>query len=195
MGTILKSALGFFTGGASTWVIYLLLAAASAGAGAYATHRFDLATIDSLKLAQQQAIITAQDEAIKKQRAIDAQNWSAAAAEAQAQQTITTRTVTIEKEVPKYVHDFVPVPGETQTITVGCITYGFVRVLDAAALGVDPASLDLAPGQSDDTCTALKDTDLASAIVENYGIANGNAEQLDALIASVKNNAATAEAK
>jgi hypothetical protein len=54
-------------------------------------------------------------------------------------------------------------------------------VLDAAALGVDPDTLSLAPGQSDGSCAPVKASDLAASVAGNYGAARANAEQLTAL--------------
>lgn len=192
MGTLLKALLSSATGALGGFWGYAAaagFAAVVAGTGAgWTVHAVDLGTINGMKAAQAQAVADASSAAFKEQRSIDARNWSAAAAEVTAQGSIAQNTRTITKEVTQYVHDYVPVPGPTQTVTVGCITYGFVRVLDAAVFGVDPASLPLASGQSDDACTSIDAAALARAIVGNYGIARSNAEQLDALIAAVKAN-------
>jgi hypothetical protein len=78
-------------------------------------------------------------------------------------------------EVPRYV-----------TKDQACITYGFIRVLDAAAHGVDPATLNLPAGKSDGTCAPLEPAVVASKLVANITAAKLNAEQLDALSAVVR---------
>lgn len=67
---------------------------------------------------------------------------------------------------------------------VGCITYGLVRVLDAAVLGSVAERLRLPSGQSDDSCAPITAVDLAESVASNYGTARLNAQQLDGLIRS-----------
>ena len=72
------------------------------------------------------------------------------------------RTITLTKEVVRYVdaktdRDF-PVP---------C---GLVRMHDAAALGADPETLGNPSGLADDTACPVKASDLAGIIVFNYGL-------------------------
>jgi hypothetical protein len=56
-------------------------------------------------------------------------------------------------------------------------------VLDAAVHGVIADSLALPAGKSDDACTGVDAAALARSIVDNYGAAKLNSEQLNALIA------------
>lgn len=84
---------------------------------------------------------------------------------------------TIIEKVPYYVRE---------TVTVSCVSYGLVRVLDAAALGLDPAELRLPAGKSDDACTGLTPADLARSVASNYAAARADAAQLDGLIAHDK---------
>lgn len=100
------------------------------------------------------------------------------AAEAVAQVQIETRTRTIIKEVPVYV--------TASQDASSCVSYGLVLVLDAAAQGLDPSQLDLAPGQSADACAPVKASDLARSVAENYGVARQNAQQLDALAKDIR---------
>lgn len=72
------------------------------------------------------------------------------------------------------------------------IPMGFVRVLDAASLGADPDTLSLAPGQSDDSCAPVTAARLAASVAANYAIARENAEQLNALQAWNRTQAASA---
>lgn len=171
----LPSVLG--TAAGSIFKYWQLIVALGLVAGtAFVTHRVDeVARLDLLNQYQRQqtAAVQAAKDLQKKQ---DDVALTTAVHEATAQQKIVTQTVTIRQEVPKYV---------TRTLTkhdsVACVSYGFVRVLDAAALGVDPADLPLPAGKSNDSCTALDPVALATAIADNYGITRQNAQQLDDL--------------
>lgn len=96
----------------------------------------------------------------------------------EVQTRIVGHTITLIKEVPKYV--------TVQQDAVGCVSFGLVRVLNAAVSGADPSDYQLPPGADDDACTALTPSALAAAIAENYGVARSNAAQLDGLIEDVK---------
>ena len=92
--------------------------------------------------------------------------------EAKAQQQIATKTEIVVKEVPKYV----PVASKC------AVTIGFLRVLDAAVHGVDPANLPLPAGKSDESCADLDARALAVAVVRNYrDVCQANAQQLTSL--------------
>jgi hypothetical protein len=157
-----------------TWIIYAAAAALIASSSAWVTHRVDTATLETLKRehaeAQTEAVAIAKAEQAKQ----DDIALNAAVAEATAQQKIEVRTVTIQKEITKYVSD-----------TAHCITFGLIRVLDARVLGVDPADLALPAGQSDDACAPVTATALADSIVANYGAAVANAKQLNDLEATI----------
>lgn len=94
---------------------------------------------------------------------------------------LVKETETLIREIPTYV-----------TEIRGCVTYGLVRVLDASVLGVDPATLQLPPGQSNDSCAPVTNVDLANNIARNYGEAKLNAGQLDELIDAVQKQVALA---
>lgn len=127
---------------------------------------------DKRELAWGQAVQKAKDDAARTQKAQDDATLAHAITEAQAQERIVTRTQTIIQKVDHYVTD-----------RSTCITYGLIRVLDAAATGRDPESLQLPAGQSDDACAPVDAPTLARSVVANYGVARQNAEQLDGLIA------------
>lgn len=154
-------------------MLYLRLALVLAlvAGTAYVTHRVELARYDELQLAYDKAKSQAVAEAHALQLQEDAAAEAADLANARAQVTILDQTVTLTRQVNHYVPDH----------SLPCIPVGFVRLLDAAALGVDPASLPLAAGQSDATCSTVNADDLASSVIGNYGIARSNAERLDAL--------------
>ena len=123
-----------------------------------------------IKTAEEKAVQQAKDT----QAAQDKVSLDAAVAEAQAQQKIVTVTQTIIKKVVQHVQDH-----------SNCITYGLVRVLDAGIYGIDPDTLPLPAGKSDDACAPVAASTLAERVISNYAIARGNAEQLNALEAWV----------
>lgn len=119
---------------------------------------------------------------VEKDRVKERSLWQLGEVSQQRHEAIQTKIVTevktIQQKVPVYVHDQIPVPG--------CVSYGLVRVLDAAALGKQPEDLPLPAGVTDDTCSPLRPSDLARGVAENLGIGRQNAAQLDALQADVK---------
>lgn len=117
-------------------------------------------------------------QAVAKEKEQARRDTAAAVAQAQAQEKINRRTAAIVKRIPVYV--------TPKQDTSGCVTYGLVRVLDAAALGADPADLELPAGKSDDACAPVSWADLAASVVDNYGTGHQNAAQLDALIEDVQ---------
>ena len=127
---------------------------------------------DAHVAADQAAVNEAVARAVATEKKQAKADVAAAVSEAKAQERIIVRTRTIIERIPDHVSN-----------DSHCITYGLVRVLDAAALGVDPADLELPPGKSDDACAPVEATTLAGSVVDNYGTARQNAQQLDALIA------------
>jgi hypothetical protein len=101
------------------------------------------------------------------------------AKEATAQTVIVQRTNTITKEIPVYVSTSPSPP-------VGCITWGMLRLHDAAILGVDPGSLGDPTTQPSSACSTVAPSVFLDTITENYGAANQNSEQLNALIADLQ---------
>lgn len=166
-----------------TWVKFAAFAAgaiACLSAGAYAGYRWEAGTVAKLELADAQARSQAIQIAAASQKAQDGVALAAAVKEAKAQTQIEVQTVTVTKEIPRYVTIH-------QDATV-CVPYGLVRLLDAAADQTDPSAFQLAPGQSDDTCSPVKASDLAGSVIANYSAAIANAEQLTALQAWIVAN-------
>jgi hypothetical protein len=64
------------------------------------------------------------------------------------------------------------------------VPLGFVRLHDASARGVSP--VPLAPGESYDAPSGLKLSAVVTTIIDNYGAAQANSEQLSALQAWVR---------
>ncbi len=166
-----------------------ILFAAGSLSGGFLTHAVDQNRYDALVISHAKADAKAAEASRKAQEAAVAaaratERATAVLAQesalraAAADQKIVYRTNTIIKEVPTHV--------TAQTDARVCVPVGLVRLLDAAALGVDPADLVLPAGQSDDTCSSVRASDLARSVVGNYGIARQNAEQLDQLIADIR---------
>lgn len=127
--------------------------------------------IDELKLGYVEAEKKAVELALARQKAQNEIDKNAAVNEAEAQTTIVERTHTITEKVPVYV-----------PVSTKCpVTAGFIRVLDAAVLGVSPGDIPLPAGQSDDSCAAVDPRTLALNIVANYGTCHANAQQLTSL--------------
>jgi hypothetical protein len=161
--------------------IKLLLAiAALAGVAIFSsvvTHKVDSAALLKQQSAWKDAELKAVNLAKQIQAAEDKVSLDAAVAEAKAQQQIVTKTITLTREVPIHV----PLSSKCP------VTVGFVRLLNAAILGQSTADLSYAPGKSDDACAPVDARALADNLLVNFAAANGNAEQLTALQAWVKN--------
>lgn len=148
------------------------------GVSAYVTHRVDKSAYDELKLSYAQAAAKAVAKAQTKQDAKDDATDKIAIADVAEQQKIVYRTKTITKEVPVYVTE--------KTDAVFAVPCGFVRLHDAAARGIDPSQVENPAGKSDgDTCE-FTTSQVASAIVDNYGTALGWRQQLIDLQAAVR---------
>ncbi len=114
-------------------------------------------------------------EAVATQKRFDDIALEAAHQEATQQRAVADSTAAQLLQVKRHVQN-----------NPRCVTFGFVRVLDAATHGVLAETLSLPAGKSDAACTKLTANDLANAIVTNYGAARANAEQLNALIAVLR---------
>jgi len=179
--TIIKN----FLGGAQGYLIAGGLALIlGASGGAWAGYRWERGTVDRLKTEAAQDALAAAQHARAAQSALDGIALSAAVHEAQAQSKIQIQTVTITKEIPRYVHDQISCPG---------LTVGLARVLRGAADGVDPSSLSDPTSQPDDACSDVTPSEVAGWFTEYAGAARANAQQLTALqdwvVATQKENA------
>lgn len=155
----------------------VLLFAAAAG-GFTVAKRLDAASYARLQLAQTQKANADLAAALAKQRAYDQAAIQAAQTEAQRQAAIARAALDRKQEVQVHVI--------TRYISAKCVPYGFIRVLDAAALNAGAGTLSLPTGKSDDTCAPITWDDLANAIIDNYTLAHENAEQLNSLIAFIR---------
>jgi len=142
------------------------------GAGFYAGYRWELGTYEKRVADDAAAQTKAVAEKAASISAQDAVNTAAAISEAQSQTKVEIHTVTVTKEIPTYVHDKISCPGPT---------VGLARVLFGAASATDPATLNLAPGQSDDDCSDVTASEVASWFTQYAGNSQGNAQQLNDL--------------
>lgn len=157
------------------YAICAILAGSSAG---YGVHRWDESTIADMRAADAQARAAAVQAVAKVQKAQDDASLASAVAEAKAQAALNVTTQTIVKRIPVYVT-------QVQDHSVCGLTVGLMRVLRAAASGADPGTLSLAAGQLDDSCSDATPSEVASWFAQYAGTAQANAEQLNALEASV----------
>lgn len=127
--------------------------------------------IEKMKAGYAKAETEAVRVALERQKLQNEVDKVAAVGEAKAQIRIVEVTHTITEKVPTYV-----------PVSTKCpVTAGFIRVLDAAVLGVSPGDIPLPAGQSDDSCAAVDPRTLALNIVANYGACTANAQQLTSL--------------
>jgi hypothetical protein len=168
---------GFF-GGIQTYLIIGTVAlAVGAASGAWVGYRIESGKVAAIQTADVEAETQAVQAADKNRAAQDAVTLASALKEANAQERVVTVTQTITKEIPAHVP-----PKVDATV---CVPYGLMRLLDASALQADPDSLGLPTGQSDGSCSPVKTSALAESVINNYGVAEANAEQLTALQAWV----------
>jgi hypothetical protein len=92
-----------------------------------------------------------------------------------SQRALQTQSQTVVKEVPLYVTQ----PDDRRCV----VSWGAVRLLDAAASGADPAQLRdrIAPGQPDDAASDVALSEMVAVLAANLGAARQNASQLDHL--------------
>lgn len=159
-------------------ISYGLLAASLLGGMAYVKHEWDAgqkARAQIVELHHQQRVQTAAQVQVVAQ---------AATAETAAQSTLQAQARVIVRRIPVYV-------SRSPSPVVGCVTWGMLRLHDAAALGLDPSDLPASPGV-DAACSAVAPAALADTIARNYAAARANAEQLNALEADIRAQAAVA---
>jgi hypothetical protein len=162
------------TGGASLalklapYVIVALGAAAGAG---ILVHKVDSASYEKLELSIAAANAAATAAAVQEQKALDAVALSAAQRQNTTQTAIAAQARRQLAEVQIHVKDI----GQRAP-------YGFVRVLVAAARGVEVNTLALPAGKSDDAASAYSWPALAGPLIADYAACRANGAQLGALI-------------
>lgn len=177
------------------YMIYLKIAAAVGlvAVGAYGGYRFELGRYNALVAADAKAMTVAVKVAADKQHRIDLGNQGDAVAQAYLSGKLDAVVLQINLGAPSNV-TIAQDAAAASADRAGCITFGFVRLLVAGERIVSPDSLDYPGGQSADACTALKPSELATAVAADLAAGQGNAGQLNSLIAAVKRNDAIAVA-
>lgn len=159
--------------------------------GAYLGYRFEHGNYVELQLADAQAEKRAIQAALDKQAKINAANQQDAVDAAYFRGRMDATVVKLVSGAPANV-TIKQDQDAANADSAGCITYGFARLLYAGAHGVDAESVQLPSGESVDTCTALKPSELAAAVAQDLAAGYSNGHQLDALIAATKRNDAIA---
>ena len=98
---------------------------------------------------------------------------AASAVEAKAQEHIRIVYRTLRAEIPAYV--------TPETDRRFALPVGLVRLHDAAARGVEVSRVPDPAERPDGAASGVQPSDLADALVENYGACRADAEQLAAL--------------
>jgi hypothetical protein len=155
------------------------------GAGAYGGYRWELGKYEQLVAADATAQTKAVEHAREQERHIAAGNQADAVAQAYFKGKMDAQTVNLVLGVPSNV-TFAQDNAAATAVSAGCVTYGFIRVLAAGERGVPAESLDLPGGESVDSCTAVKPSDLAAAVAQDLAAGTSNGHQLDSLIGAVK---------
>lgn len=162
-------------------------AALGAAAGGWLAYKVEHGRYEHHLRLDAEATTKAVQTALDKQKRIDASNQADAVAAAYFRGKLDGTVVNIISGAPLNVTISQDKAAATSS-RAGCVTYGFARLLYAGAHGVEPDSLPIPSGESVDTCTALKPSELASAVAQDLAAGYGNGHQLDQLIAAVKRN-------
>ena len=162
----------------SRYKIYVLVAALlfAFAAGAFVTHRLDTLSAKAKEAEQAEQNLAIWKQAYAKGQASAKAIAAHEAANSAQQNSLEAHAIAVIKEVPNHVKES-PVKS--------CISYGFVRVLDAEVNGVLPEQLNLPDGKSDDDCAPLSAAAVASGIISNFKIAKQNEQQLNELIGAL----------
>lgn len=157
------------------------------GGGAYAGYRFELGRYEHLVAANAIAQTKAVELARQQERKIAAGNQMDAVAQAYFKGKMDAQTINLVLGVPANV-TISQDNSAAAAVSAGCVTYGFYRVLIAGERSEPAESFSIPSGESVDSCTAVKPSDLAAAVAQDLAAGAGNGHQLDSLIAAVKRN-------
>lgn len=158
---------------ATKTLVIAVVALLAFGSGMRLEHQIATGRYAKLEKSYAEAQIRALEAARREQERLDNVATAAARREAAHQSRLADQARRALLEVKRHV----------KNVPVGCVTYGFIRVLDAAVFGVSADSLPLPTGKSDGSCAPVAPVDLARSIADNYATARANAEQLGALAA------------
>lgn len=157
------------------------------GGGAYAGYRFELGRYEHLVAANAIAQTKAVELARQQERKIAAGNQMDAVAQAYFKGKMDAQTVNLVLGVPANV-TISQDNSAAVAVSAGCVTYGFYRVLIAGERSEPAESFSIPSGESVDSCTAIKPSELAASVAQDLVAGAGNGHQLDSLIAAVKRN-------
>jgi hypothetical protein len=149
---------------------FVMLPLIAFGGGLWVAHHWDEGAIANLKLADANAALHAAQTAMANQKKQDATALTIALRNATAQEQIRVVTRTLIEKVPTYV---------SRKADLACVVpFGFVRVFDAAASGVDPAALPGTAGEPDDAPSGVALSRIAALSAEHDGQYRAVTEQL-----------------
>lgn len=167
----------------------LIMAALFAAMGAYIAHK-----VDTLYYTAKVAHVETQLADEKAARADDVRKALVWATEKQreyddlaihAAQTDTELQTKIARDAEERARQLAAMG--PRVLVRGCLTYEFVRQLDAAVIANGPASaLRLPSGKSSDTCAPVTAVDVVRWLLGIIETARANGQQLDDLIAFVR---------
>lgn len=169
---MLASLAKLLTGGYAKLIAIGAVVVVVFGSGVWVTHNVDLGSYNALKADYAQKAAIANAEALAEQQRLD----TAAQDLSRKYETELAATTAQDQAQLREVQQHV------QEARSRCITYGFVRVLDAAATGRVAADLHLPARGSDGDCAPVTALALARNIVGNYATSRANTAQLNALI-------------
>ena len=163
----------------------ILMAVLLMAAGAYVAHHWDKGVIEHVKgeliaekLAHQKAVNEALVWATEKQKVYDNAAIQSARQDAERQQQLTL-------DASERVRALQAVP--PRVLVRGCVTYEFVRHLDAAIVAHGPASaLPLPTGKPSDACAPVDAVTVVRWLLGIVETAQANGQQLNDLIGYFK---------
>lgn len=156
--------------GLPVWLLFIIATAVGAAGGAWGMAKLKNGEIAEIQLVHAEERHQAFMEGRARQMRSDAITRDVSADFHVSNVKIIRQTQKIIEEIPIYVQD-----------DATCITWGLVRVLDAAAFSADPDSLDLPAGTANDACAGVGWRALAKTVVGNYGKFHETADQLSKL--------------
>lgn len=148
------------------------LAAVAIAAGSWwMTATYYQLKISEYEKLQQAQIIIAQDEAAHRQAAADKITADENTTAAERRQLQLQQVIANLRKVPQYV-----TPETDKRFPLPC---GFVRLHDAAALGIEAGAVSLPAGKTDGDECPVTPSAAASIVQSNYGLALGWKAEVD----------------
>jgi hypothetical protein len=188
--SLLSPAISAVTGFFGSFKTYLIIGtvtlAVGAASGAWVGYRMESGKVAAIQAADAEAETQATQLAAFHAKAEDKVALDAAVHNQTIEGNITLQVAVNAKEITLYVHDQISCPGPT---------VGLARVLRSYAAGIDASTLSLAPGQSDDDCSDVTASEVASWFNSYAGAARQNSQQLNDLEDWIAKDHAAQESK